>query len=973
MYLPEAPFEVSTTNRYTIDTQEASITARAELSRGELVRHLTGVQIPITKEEEAKLDLTRRDFSIVMSSRKRTPSLFLGPARFANHDCDANARLRTSHDQGIEVVAQKEVDIGQEITVSYGDDYFGPGNRDCLCATCERYARNGWAEDTDSSLPPSSGHADLDTRRTSRSGSSVRTDSRASSTRRAPAGTPSRKRKVGDADMESSERSPKRPEFDRIAASHSRRASSSLSNEIKPSDIPDPTTHIAPTHNISSPPGYSLSASSMSSNADGMSASTAPTSVAEREPRPNPKYQDSSLLSMSKIPIEDTRGRSLSRHENGSGSMAGATQGESKASPRQASNSASFDGHERPSEGLSSQFQHTSTEFSMPPVASSSSDVADGDTPSMDHAKGPNTKGRRPGDYTLTPRLLSFAHQRWVQCRVCDEYHVQSNAYQTRYACPRCERHSKLYGFRWPKTDKVGKFDPEERILDHRQINRFVGPNEEKSIKKGKEKALKRLLKQIDEETATPGQQDEEWEDATPERGRVFRKSLGKRSFFGHDDDFDDHYVHKRRRLSSDRHTATNPMIKIRKHKPTGVYRTARTQLHFARPKRRYVRSGLYTRENKAKAAAIKESQRQQHEREEKQRKNNVVPTSKVQLTDSQPADEPASNEPSKHKTEMALPAGMKPSKWKGWVLIPATGDTSSNKKAYDATGSRIRDDPSSSAESEVAEQTQSMVLSRPKRSTAPKSVVIPRAKRRYVRSGKYVGVAERRKIKRGMPPPPEHSIISTQITTETNPPSHLKCSNEIQCESARSRAKPARVRRPKSPSPQYSVEVSATSSSESETESETAPESVDVPRDEPSPSPPLSEAGSDFEKDNKSYLRSLARYDRVKKKPEARLPVTAKETRSVRRASMPSSVVEASAHIRASTRVGKLKRPGPSVVGNGNRPCLPRGWAYVDEEIPEDKQEDDSDPEMVGWNAEALAYASAQQRSSMRRSRPTM
>lgn len=43
-----------------------------------------------------------------------------------------------------------------------------------------------------------------------------------------------------------------------------------------------------------------------------------------------------------------------------------------------------------------------------------------------------------------------------------------------------------LYGYEWPKTDKEGRWDTEERILDPREINRFVAPKEERGIKKGR-------------------------------------------------------------------------------------------------------------------------------------------------------------------------------------------------------------------------------------------------------------------------------------------------------------------------------------------------------------------------------------------------------------------------------------------------------------------------------------------------------
>lgn len=120
IYLPDCPFEVSSTNRYTIDTHEAAVTARRYIKKGEVVKYLCGIQVIMTEEEEELIKSSRRDFSIVVSSRNKTASLFLGPARFANHDCGANARLKTSGAAGMEILAVTDIEIGDEITVSYG-------------------------------------------------------------------------------------------------------------------------------------------------------------------------------------------------------------------------------------------------------------------------------------------------------------------------------------------------------------------------------------------------------------------------------------------------------------------------------------------------------------------------------------------------------------------------------------------------------------------------------------------------------------------------------------------------------------------------------------------------------------------------------------------------------------------------------------------------------------------------------------
>ena len=127
-------------------------------------------------------------------------------------------------------------------------------------------------------------------------------------------------------------------------------------------------------------------------------------------------------------------------------------------------------------------------ESSTPPMRSI-------ETIELDDGDGEEKRGpvRTPGDYHLCRALLATAYHRWVECRNCDEYFVQENAYQTRIACPRCERHSKLYGYWWPKTEKEGKLDKEERVLDHRTIHRFVEPDEERHERKGRKTLVSAL------------------------------------------------------------------------------------------------------------------------------------------------------------------------------------------------------------------------------------------------------------------------------------------------------------------------------------------------------------------------------------------------------------------------------------------------------------------------------------------------
>jgi hypothetical protein len=138
IYMPDCPFEVTTTNRYQTTSPQASITARRNIEPHKEIKYLIGVLVEISEEQEKDLELARKDFSLVISSRRQRRLLFLGPARFTNHDCDANARLAAKGLIGMQVISIKSINEGDEITVFYGEDYFGDGNEECLCYTCEK-------------------------------------------------------------------------------------------------------------------------------------------------------------------------------------------------------------------------------------------------------------------------------------------------------------------------------------------------------------------------------------------------------------------------------------------------------------------------------------------------------------------------------------------------------------------------------------------------------------------------------------------------------------------------------------------------------------------------------------------------------------------------------------------------------------------------------------------------------------------
>jgi histone-lysine N-methyltransferase SUV420H len=587
IYQPDCPFEVNATNRYTIASYEASITARRFIRRNETIKYLAGIQVTVTPEEEAQLALRKKDFSLVVSSRSKLTSLFMGPARFANHDCNPNARLVTRGQAGIEVVACRDIDVGEEITVSYSDGYFGENNCECLCHTCEKNLANGWRP-VDGAVPvhtsiegSSAGTPDgysLRRRRRDRSvsvagsrTSSVTPDirprilkgkrsqtnlgERASTTDSVDAdqmgmATVTEKRSMDAAGLSSPPITPAK----RLKKNHyhlppirldlglSRSnsdtglSSTSVSSEdgkgsitdatspedekpglhipspelspVKQSvDIPKPLdneglSEIFPSSQQTNPPQKILAAEEIATSRNLLNhpASSEPvlplagfkstlteiSSTANTLPRRD-KNQENRPWEIPERPLI-TRLSSDEAEEMDHSLSNGPVPG--NGTPQDVAAEMSQQDSEKATQETGSA---NATPASTPPTEPDDDEAAPITSSATPKAKWKRSKStttslpptqpvrrhRVPGDYTLTPLLLSEPQTAWVHCTNCSTAFVQKDAYYTRSNCFRCERHSKLYGYVWPKTAPAGKDDKEERILDHRVVNRFLHPEDE--------------------------------------------------------------------------------------------------------------------------------------------------------------------------------------------------------------------------------------------------------------------------------------------------------------------------------------------------------------------------------------------------------------------------------------------------------------------------------------------------------------
>ncbi|KAG6886164.1 hypothetical protein C0993_000682 [Termitomyces sp. T159_Od127] len=164
LYNPHGFIEIAHTSRYSHRTgkSELCILATRNLAPGTVITELKGSMANLTDEEDRELKRTdlrssdiRRDFSVIHSKQMKKNHLFLGPARFVNHDCDNNCEL-FREGRYITFRTLRSIAVGEEITAHYGDGYFGRKNRHCLCETCEKRGTGGYSPENDDDLQPSS-------------------------------------------------------------------------------------------------------------------------------------------------------------------------------------------------------------------------------------------------------------------------------------------------------------------------------------------------------------------------------------------------------------------------------------------------------------------------------------------------------------------------------------------------------------------------------------------------------------------------------------------------------------------------------------------------------------------------------------------------------------------------------------------------------------------------------------------------
>ena len=135
----ESTFRLEKCERYSLEGHlGAKVLATKGCSERKMIKGLDGSSRDINEDLEA--ELMQRMVStncIIKSERTKTVRVMIGPICFLNHDCKPNSQFVSLSKKLVGLQALRDIQPGEELTISYGTDNFGRENKNCECKTCE--------------------------------------------------------------------------------------------------------------------------------------------------------------------------------------------------------------------------------------------------------------------------------------------------------------------------------------------------------------------------------------------------------------------------------------------------------------------------------------------------------------------------------------------------------------------------------------------------------------------------------------------------------------------------------------------------------------------------------------------------------------------------------------------------------------------------------------------------------------------